>query len=244
MACFWIGFNHHSFGPVKVKPRRRLSLELVSFVLVLITWCFTISGIVTLSDSGTKEFVRGINYYTGNLIKTKGTECAASVPGGCEVNFVRAVGSTLFVAFNTIYTIVTFIFVVLNIIYRKEYLKMGQKPLVRNTEWAERKGRQFCCDICTPCNALRMFHHLEHRGAFVINLACAIMGVELYFSIPLTLLTLAQTIISYFYAEDIALCGFGICCAYLLFVRRYPQEELDALDMGQTGEKREDTLNV
>ena len=243
MTCFWIGFNHVSSGAVKVNPRRRLTLELVSFLLVLITWCFTISGIVMLSDSGTKEFVRGINYYSGNRspIKIDGAECAASVQGGCELNFVRAVGSTMFVAFNTIYTIVTFILVILNIAYRKEYLKMGQKPLVGNSEWVERKGRQLCCDICSPCNALRMFHHLEHRGAFLINLACAIMGVELYFSIPLVFLTFTQTIISYLYAEDVAICGLPICCAYLLFVRRYPQEELDDMDMRQ---KSNDALNV
>jgi hypothetical protein len=163
------------------------------------------------------------------------------VQGGCELNFVRAVGSTMFVAFNTIYTIVTFILVILNITYRKEYLKMGQKPLVGNSEWVERKGRQLCCDICSPCNALRMFHHLEHRGAFLINLACAIMGVELYFSIPLVFLTFTQTIISYLYAEDVAICALPICCAYLLFVRRYPQEELDDMDMRQ---KHENSLNV
>ena len=235
MACFWIGFNHVSHGVVKVKHGRRLTLELVSLVLVLITWCFTIPGIIMLSESGTAEFVRVINYYTGNLspIKVEGADCAASVEGGCELNLFKAFGSMLFVPFNTIYTIITAILVVLNIIYRKEYLKMGQKPLVGNSEWVERKGRQLCCDICSPCNALRMFHHLEHRGAFLVNLVCAILGVELYFSIPLVFLTLAQTIISYLYAEDVALCGLPICCAYLLFVRRYPQEDLEDMDMDQ-----------
>jgi len=235
MPCFWIGFNHVSTGLVKVSPRRRLILELVSLVLMVITWCFTISGIILLNGSGGQQFNRVINYYTGNRspIKVKGSECASSIPGGCEMNIYEAVGTSIFVPFNTIYTIITFILVILNLIYRKEYLKIGQKPQATNSEWVERKGRQFCFDICSPCNALRMFHHLEHRAAFVINLVCAILGVKLYFSIPLTLITFAQTIISYLYAEDVTLCGVGICCIQLLFVRRYPQEDFDTLDMDQ-----------
>ena len=220
-------------------------LELVSLVLAFITWCFTIYGIILVSDHGSRELGRAINYLTGNRspIKIRNAECSG-VPGGCDIDLPKAVGSTIFVAVNTIYTIVTFLFVFLNIIYRKEYLKIGQKPLIENSEWVERKGRQLCCDICSPCNALRMFHHLEHRGAFFANLICAILGVELYVSIPLTLLTFTQTIISYLYAEDVAVCGFPICCAYLLFVRRYPQEDFDAMDMGQKGRETGDTLNV
>jgi len=246
MPCFWIGFNHVSTGLVKVSPRRRLMLELVSLVLMVITWCFTISGIILLSDSGGQQFIRVINYYTGNRspIKVKGAECASSIPGGCDMDIFQLVGTNIFIGFNIVYTIVTFLLVILNLVYRKEYLKIGQKPQVTNSEWVERKGRQFCCDICSPCNALRMFHHLEHRAAFLINLICAILGVKLYFSIPLTLITFAQTIISYLYAEDVVLCGSGACCIHLMFIRRYPQEDFDTLDMEEKNRRSAEALNV
>merc|ERR1711874_151 len=50
MTCWWIGCNHVSDGLVKINPSKRLVLELVSFILLLITWCFTIPGIVLLLD--------------------------------------------------------------------------------------------------------------------------------------------------------------------------------------------------
>jgi len=229
MTCIWIGINHDSEGIKKVGPQRRLTLELISFVLLLISWCFTISGIIVLDDFARNQFNTAINYLTGNRspFKIKGTDCAASVAGGCDINITKAVGTSIFVSFNGIYTIVTFFLAILNVIYRREYLKPGQRPLGSNVEWAERKNRQCCFEICTPCNALRIFHHLEHRGAFIVNLICAILGVDFYFSIPLVILTLAQTILSYLYAEDIALCGIPICCFYLLFIRRYPKEDSD-----------------
>jgi len=239
MTCFWVGINSNSHGVAKVKPGKRLTLELVSLVLVLVTWCFTIPGIILLGQSGLHtELVRGINLLTGNRspVKVEGSDCAASVEGGCEFNIQKAIGNNIFVGFNTIYTIVTAFLLVLNLFFRKEFLRMGQKPLARNSEWVERKGHQFCCDICSPCNALRMFHHLEHRGAFLVNLVCAVLGVELYLSIPLVLLTFSQTIISYLYAEDVVLCGLPLCCVYLLFVRRYPQEEIEGMDLGGRGE--------
>ena len=52
MVCFWLGCNHVSHGLVKIKPSRRLTLELVSLVLLLITWCFTIPGIIMYSNTG------------------------------------------------------------------------------------------------------------------------------------------------------------------------------------------------
>ena len=232
MTCFWIGINHVSHGLKKVTPDKRLTLELVSLMLLLITWCFTIPGIITLAQAGLHtELVRAVNYLTGNRspVKIAGADCAASVEGGCEFNILKAVGNNIFVIFNTIYTIVSALLLILNLIFRKEFLTLGQRPQARQCEISgenDEMSTQYCCNICSPCNALRMFHHVEHRGAFIVNLVCACLGVEFYFSIPLVILTFSQTIISYLYAEDLVLCGLPVCCVYLLFVRRYPQEDM------------------
>jgi len=244
MTCFWIGINHVSHGVKKVSPDKRLTLELVSLVLLLITWCFTIPGIIILAEAGLHtELVRAVNYLTGNRspVKVSGADCAASVAGGCEFNILKAVGNNIFVAFNTVYTILSAILLILNLIFRKEFLTLGTRPQARNCEYSDRKSTEYCCDICSPCNALRMFHHVEHRGAFIVNLVCACLAVDFYFSIPLVILTLAQTIISYLYAEDVVYCGLPICCVYLLFVRRYPQEEMVDIAMGDKGDQE---LNV
>ena len=242
MTCFWIGINHVSHGFTKIKPGKRLTLELLSLVLVLITWCFTIPGIVLLANAGIYntmmdgklDFGQLMNIFTSLMGgESSTTQDEVDLDGG--ISIFKALGNDIFVANNTIYTIVTAILLILNLFFRKEYLKMGQKPLPRNSEWAQRKSRDNCCGICSPCNALRMFHHLEHRAAFIVNLLCAILGVDLYFSIPLVLLTFTQTIISYLYAEDIVLCGLPICCVHFLFIRRYPQEELGDMDHKMEG---------
>ena len=37
---------------IKIEPENRLTLEPVSLVLVIFTWCFTIPGIVLLANKG------------------------------------------------------------------------------------------------------------------------------------------------------------------------------------------------
>ena len=80
-----------------------------------------------------------------------------------------------------------------------------------------------------------LFHHLEHRAGFIVFLVCAILRVELYFTVPLILLTFAQVIISYLYADDIVLCALPLCCVQFLFIRRYPQEEFGGMDAKMEG---------
>ena len=113
------------------------------------------------------------------------------------------------------------------------------------SEWREREKHDFCFDICNPLNGLRMFHHLEHRAAFLFNLIAfaltlmtdlsfnpspetsKLLSTTLGYSITLCLLTLCQSFLSYFYAEDVALCGMSCCCFHFWFIRRYPQEQAD-----------------
>jgi len=229
------GGNHVSHGLAKINPSKRMVLEMVSFILILVTWCFTIPGIVLLAKAGVVHSLIEGKIDFGQLFNlltklvSSGDEDAPTIekmPEGVngEISIFKAVGNNIFVASNIFYTIITLIFMILNLIYRRDYLKMSDRPEPKTTEWADRKDKDHCCGICIPCNGLRMFHHLEHRAAFIVNLLCAIMGVDLYFSIPMVLLTFAQTIISYLYAEDIVLCGMPLCCVQLLFIRRYPKD--------------------
>ena len=251
MVCFWLGCNHISYGMVKIKPSRRLSLELVSLVLILITWCFTIPGIIMYSNTGVGRlkpqeviniFTTIVDMITG---RDDGSHLSFQLWGRDEnneiyvINIFKAIGHDIFAANCAIYTIISAFFLVLNLFYRKEYLKLGQKPLPLGSEWVARNKRDNCCTIFSPCNALRMFHHLEHRAGFIVNIVCATFGVELYFTIPLILLTFTQIIISYLYAEDIVLCTFPLCCVQLFFIRRYPQEEF-----GDKDKKMEEVLSV
>jgi len=255
MTCFWIGCNHFSYGLKKIQPGRRLALELVSLVLVLITWCFTIPGIVILRYEGFQHAIMqdlgqlmNVLYAVMEVLQNANPEDGVTLEqeNGGKINIkgdsalagknvLKAFGSDIFVIYCTIYTIITAIFLVLNLFFRKEYIKLGQKPLPRSSEWVDRKKRDNCCNICTPCNALRMFHHLEHRAGFIIFLVCACLGVNPAFSVPLVLLTFAQVIISYLYAEDIVLCALPLCCVQFLFIRRYPQEEMGGMEHKMEG---------
>jgi len=271
MVCFWIGCNHVSHGLKKIKPGKRLALELVSLVLLLITWCFTIPGIAIYTNTGIQDFMNklskddgsGINL--GALIEVLGkvANAMANMLGEAPVHteedkkmtaqldeydkaglfkgsnlegtssgltVVKAFGHDVFVAACTTYTIITFFLLILNLFYRKEYLKPGQKPLPRNSEWVDRPKTDKCCSICSPLNALRMFHNSQHWYGFFIFIVCALLQVELYFTIPLILLCFTQIIISYLYAEDIMLCALPLCCVSLYFIRRYPQEEFGGME--------------
>ena len=254
MGFFWIGCNHVSHGLKEIKPGKRLILELVSLVLLLITWCFTIPGIFLYKNTGvathfmngTLDFWQLMNIFTtiiNMIFKGENGEEVIKMKdnpneGPSGVSIFKALGHYIFAVNCAFYTIITAVFLVLNIIYRREYLKCGDKPVPRNTEWADRPKRERCFALCCPWNGLRMFHHLEHRAGFIVFLVCAILGVELYFTIPLILLTFAQIIISYLYAEDIMLCALPICCVNLYFIRRYPQEEFGGM------EHKMDTLTV
>jgi len=242
MTCWWIGCNHVSDGLVKINPSKRLVLELVSFILLLITWCFTIPGIVLLLDQNLGALLLEGKIHFGQLFQllkllvggesTKEEDEMANIIGDADeesISIFKATGNSIFVPFSIVYTVWTAILLGLNLFYRREYLTCGERPEPKSSEWADRKDRDNCCKICSPFNALRMFHHMEHRAAFIVYLVCVIMGVDLYFSIPLLLLTFAQTIISYLYAEDIVLCGLPLCCVQLFFIRRYPKEEQGVL---------------
>jgi len=256
MVCFWIGCNHVSHGLTKIKPGARLTLELVSLVLLLITWCFTIPGIALYTNTGlqavfmdgTADFGQVMNLL-GNMMNFMGGIMGEEKPLNTKdwekdsegtvlehgVRLEKALGHDVFVAFCSLYTIYGAFFLILNLIFRKEYLKLGQKPLPRSSEWADRPKRDNCCGICTPCNGLRMFHNSYHFWGLFGFIICAILQVELYFTIPLILLTFAQVIISYLYAEDIVLCTLPLCCVSLYFIRRYPKEEFGGMDHKMEG---------
>lgn len=282
MVCFWIGCNHVSHGLKKINPGKRLVLELVSFILLLITWVFTLSGIGIYANTGVQDYINritkaketgeatGVDW--GSLLSVlgdvinglssilgeegienkgyeikddlKGLEDAGLLKGsGLEgtssgLTIVKVFGHDVFVVACSTYTIITFFLLILNLIYRKEYLKPGQKPLPRNSEWVDRPKKDNCCAICTPLNGFRMFHNSQHWYGFFIFIVCALLQVELYFTIPLILLCFAQIIISYLYAEDIMLCALPLCCVNLYFIRRYPQEEFGGM------EHKMDTLTV
>jgi len=272
MVCFWIGCNHVSHGLKKIKPGKRLVLELVSLILLLITWCFTIPGIAIYTNTGIQEFINrlsegdgsGVNFAALMDVLGKVMNALSGILGDGSVQYteedkkefeklnqidelggfkgsnlegtstgltvVKAFGHDVFVMACTTYTIITFFLLILNLFYRKEYLKPGQKPLPRNSEWVDRPKSDKCCSICSPLNALRMFHNSQHWYGFFIFIVCALLQVELYFTIPLILLCFTQIIISYLYAEDIMLCALPLCCVSLYFIRRYPQEEFGGME--------------
>merc|ERR550519_2354352 len=142
----------------------------------------------------------------------------------------RGMSFVCFVIGNIVYTIVTFVLAIVNLIYRRDIISrqsVAGRPI--RSEWKEREKKEYCFDICNPLNGLRVFHHLEHRGAALINLivvVCsaielssstqnmyssaddtALLSTLLGFSSCILVLTLIQTFLSYFYAEDVALCG-------------------------------------
>merc|ERR1712059_63068 len=126
------------------------------------------------------------------------------------------------------------VLLVIHIIYRRRMLGCGGgEDIGDRPDWAERPGREFCCSICTPSSSLMMFHHLEHRFAFLLNLVCLLLGVPLPASLPLVVVTLIQTILSYLYSEDLALCGLNLCCLHLVWVRRTPRDHGDEEMVGQ-----------
>ena len=150
MACFWIGCNHVSHGLTKINPSKRLLLELVSLVLLLITWCFTIpgiflyrnTGVATAFMEGTLDFGEIMGIFTSivNIIfkGENGEELinlrADPNEGSGGLSIFKALGHDIFAVNCAFYTIITAFFLVLNIFFRKEYLKLGQKPLPRSSK--------------------------------------------------------------------------------------------------------------
>lgn len=224
MGFFWIGINHTSHGIIKVSSKKRLVLELISGIILLISWFiigFGIKEAVITPDSWER---RDSNHYVLDLDR------------------ISAV--SVFVVGNGVYLITTFVLVIFNLIYRRGILM--KNSAVPRSEWMERGKHDICFDICNPLNGLRIFHHLEHRGAFLINLAVMFLRISelnrvgsftvgefigdniFCFAVVLMVIKLVQSLLSYFYAEDVALCGLPICgCFHFWFIRRYPQEESD-----------------
>lgn len=263
MGCFWIGINHTSHGLLKVSPRRRLLLELISLILLVISWCVIVPGVIhvgTIYVDNIQEMpdqiqVKGSNFHEDTFkrsaygfdeyrdaeIRDWIVENPPYVPDRTGSLVVELYAVVAFMLANSVYLVVTIFLAILNLIYRKDILL--KKTMVGRSEWKEREKNELCFDICNPLNGLRMFHHLEHRGAFLINLfvfgftitAFSISSSEdtkllktiLGYSSTMCLITLAQTFLSYFYAEDVALCGMSCCCVHFWFVRRYPQEQTD-----------------
>ena len=50
-------------------------------------------------------------------------------------------------------------------------------------------------------------------------------------NINIFLLCLVQAVLSLLYMEEMALCGLGACCVYLLLVRRTPNPGQDAIPL-------------
>jgi len=225
MACLWVSINHSSHGLVKISRNKRHQLEFASSLLLLLTWSIIVPAIfqvVSCIPFQPQEPHDHLNYSKWAAI--------------------------IFLIGNGAYLLTTLILAFMNLAHRKDLIcgtSSEGKPDLKDHEKIE-----YCCDICNPLDSLRISHHLQHR---FLLMACIliffsfwkwnqcseveqagemekiVMGYIIIFTIPLCVLSVVQCILSYLYAEDIALCGVNICCVLqLLFIRRYPKDSDDS----------------
>lgn len=226
MAFLWVGMNHSSHGLVKISRSKRHQLELASGILLLVTWCIIVPAI----------------YQVVSCIPFQPHE-----PHD-HLNYSKW-AAVIFLIGNGAYLLTTLVLAIMNLAYRKDLICGIPVPQNGKSDWKDHGKIEYCCDIWNPLDALRISHHLQHRFLFVACLfiffsfwkwsKCSevenageietlVMEYILIFTIPLSMLSLAQCILSYLYAEDIALCGVNICCVLqLLFIRRYPKDSDD-----------------
>jgi len=239
MVCFWIGLNTESTA-CSFSPSRRLLLELVSFIIQVVVWIITLTGLILIGDSGFQELSVGLNYLTGNRSPLGGDKFTSSSIQPSEVSVNRALAASVFLVGNLSYLLATLVLACLSLYYRRAFISLANRPQPQATGYMKREQLETCTAICTPCNGLRIFHHLEQRGGFLTNLVVLVLCLivlssgtsvpgALWLSVPLCLLCCIQMVLACIYTEDVALCGVGACCVYLLWVRRSPppyQEEI------------------
>ena len=254
-GCIWLGVNHKGKGIFPVGQRSRSILQIGSLVVQAVFWVVAITGIVVVGRDSL-ENVEKLKQELNELEKEKFVHNLSpnfSEHDHDEINeenfvlkrsnLTSAIDSTIatliiFSVGNTLYTVISMLLVIAIAIarWRKE---------IPSYDHNEREHIQLCFDICHPCDSLKIWHHILHRNAFMLNIISICIGADLIFSIPCTILCFIQCILSYLYSEDIVLFGAPCCCFQFWFIRRYPNEKwATVIPINQRFSKRSETRKM
>ena len=87
-----------------------------------------------------------------------------------------------------------------------------------------RQRIEYCKDIVSPgYGRLGLFHHLVHRLAWCVNMAAVFSGADVFLSSFMIILTFLQSVLSFLYSTDIAVCNFWCFCFNIFCIRRHPR---------------------
>ena len=240
-GCFWVGVNHTGKGVLPVEKRQREILQLVSLGVQVVFWIFAVIAIVIVGmdnlanlehledelDKLEEELDMDKFSYNSSPNKSEATQKDGlkkmdyyEYYGDKRTNLTNEMESRInslvvFCGGNSLYILLSMITAISSLVSQMK--KTGEDPGPR-----EHAQIELCFDICQPCDSFRIFHHILHRSAFIINFMTIFIGTDIIFSLPCTIICFIQCIISYFYAEDIVLCGVPFCCFQFWFIRRYP----------------------
>merc|ERR1711874_676798 len=86
---------------------------------------------------------------------------------------------------NTLYTLVSMFIAIVSMV--SQINKPAEDPGPK-----EHAQIELCFDICQSRDSLRIFHHILHRSAFVLNFMSIFIGAHLIFSVPCTVICFIQ----------------------------------------------------
>ena len=259
-GCFWVGINHTGKGLWPLGKKNRDVLQIVSLAVQIVFWIYAIIAIVIVA----KDNLENLDILTEELEKleedldmdryTYNPSPNISKPSINQMEYYEYYGDkrsnitsemesrinsvVVFCGGNTLYTLMSMFIALVSMVSQISKTRDDQGP-------REHAQIELCFDICQPCDSFRIFHHILHRSAFVLNFMSIFIGTHLMFSVPCTAICLIQCIISYLYAEDIVLCGVPFCCFQFWFIRRYPSNMwATVIPLNQRFSKRTETKKM
>ena len=196
---FCIGYNYTGQGWCTLHPGTRRRVEYLAMWVQVLSWVVVMPAM----------WVVGTNFYNSGGTSLSWDEYVEDVWDICSFVF--------FCGGNSVYVVVSLTLVLARLVRKKNV----------QAEWIPRKKVEYCGEIIIPdYRGLEMFHYLVHMVAMVVNIAAAFCGADIYLSILMIIITLLQSILSYLYSTDIALCFcFCIFCNIFL-VRRQPRGDM------------------
>ena len=197
---FCVGYNYPGQGLCSLHPGTRRRIEYLAMCLQVLCWMVVMPGMWEV----------GTSFYNSGGTPLTWDEYVEDVWDICS--FV------LFCGGNSVYVVVSITLVLARL------LKKKNTP----TEWIPRKKVEYCGKIISPqFNGLDLFHYLVHMLALAINIGAAFCGADRYLSISMIIITFIQSILSYLYSTDIAICFCFCFCVNIFLVRRLPSSEQD-----------------